>query len=81
MYNEILLQLEDDFPTHDNLLDAKKLSKFFKFNDNHMISQTYFFQVRKCDDADCPYHKPLRSLETISAFPDPVPSEVDGVLD
>ena len=37
-------------------------------------------QVRKCDDAACPYHKPLFGQETIRAFPDPVPSEFHGVL-
>ena len=37
------------------------------------------FQVRKCDDGVCPGHKPLRGQETISAFPDPVSSEINAV--
>ena len=45
-----------------------------------MLLPADFFQVRKCDDGSCPVHKPLRGQETISAFPDPVSSEINGVL-
>ena len=51
-----------------------------KFYDNHVLLPADFFQVRKCDDGVCFGHKPLRGQETISAFPDPVSSEINGVL-
>jgi len=76
---EILSQLDDDLPTHYKLLDAIKSSKFSKFYNSHVILRTYFFRVRKCDDGTWPYHKPLRDQEAVSAFPDPVPSEIDCV--
>ena len=58
----------------------KSRQNFPKFYDKHVISWSYL-QMWKCDDAACPHHKPpLRGQETISAFPDHVPSKVYGVL-
>ena len=37
--------------------------------------------MRKCNDLICPYHKPLTGDEEITVFPDPVPHEIDGILD
>ena len=62
------------------MTDAKgtPVEHFYK---KHCTSRTYFFQIRKCSDSSCLYHKPLRSDHTIDVvFPDPIPKEIDGVL-
>ena len=51
-----------------------------KFYDKHCVSRTYFFQVFKCDDTTCEFHKPIRGPSKISIFPDPEPFEEDGLM-
>ena len=36
--------------------------------------------MRKCNDVDCTYHKPIRGNGEVTIFPDPVPKEIDNVL-
>ena len=64
----------------DTLIDAMKYPKFAEFWSNHVTSRTYFFQVRKCKDVLCLFHKPIRGQHDVDVFPDPIPSEIDGVL-
>ena len=79
-HNDILSKLDDDLQSKSTLKEAKQSPKFSVFYEKHVTSRTYYFQVRKCDDEACVYHGPLRGQETIDAFPDPVPNEIDGVL-
>ena len=60
--------------------DASKCPNFAEFYEKHCISRTYYFQVRKCSDSHCPYHKPLRGEVNIGTFPDPEPYEENQVL-
>ena len=57
-----------------------KSSKFEEFWSKHVTSRTYFFQLRKCKDVLCQFHKPLRGEHEVDIFPDPIPTETDGVL-
>ena len=79
-HNDILSKLDDDLQSKSTLKEAKQSPKFSVFYEKHVTSRTYYFQVRKCDDEACVYHGPLRGQETIDAFPDPVPNEINGVL-
>ena len=79
-YNEVLEKLNEQLPSKETLADATKSAKFADFWAKHIISQTYFFQVRKCNGLFCSFHEPLLGYHEIKMFPDPVPSEVDGVL-
>ena len=63
----------------DTLIDAMKYPKFAEFWSNHVTSEN-FFQVRKCKDVLCLFHKPIRGQHDVDVFPDPIPSEIDGVL-
>ena len=36
--------------------------------------------MRKCNDVDCTYQKPIRGNGEVTIFPDPVPKEIDNVL-
>ena len=55
--------------------NISKFPKFNKFYESHCKSRTYSFQIKKCSDPLCLYHKPLRTNESIADFPDPVPYE------
>ena len=85
--DEEIIELEDSLKFIDeNLKEAKsfddafKCANFAEFYEKHCISRTYFFQVRKCSDSNCPYHKPLRGEVSIEAFPDPEPYEENEVV-
>ena len=41
--------------------------------DSHTQKQMYYFQVKKCFNSECPFHKKLRGPCDVSSFPDPVP--------
>ena len=62
-----------NFDDLNTFTDMKKCVKLLEFYEKHCISRTYFFQVRKCSDLDCPYHNLLRSNVDIEVLPDPVP--------
>ena len=79
-HNDVLERLDDQLSLKETLLDATKSAEFADFCARHITSRTYFFQVRKCNDPLCSFHKPIRGQHEIEVFPDPVPSEVDGVL-
>ena len=63
----------------NTFVDMKKCPKLSKFYEKHCTSRTYFFQVRKCSDLNL-FLSPLRGDDEITVFPDPVPTEVDGIL-
>ena len=40
------------------------------FYDNHVVATHYCFQIRKCYDKNCPYHKPIKmNLEEFKRIP------------
>ena len=59
---------------------SKGVRNVLQFYEKHCITRTYFFQIRKCTDVSCAYHKPIRGGDEIDIFPDPVPQEIDGIL-
>ena len=63
---EDVRNFEDNFKDMNSFADMKCFPKFSDFYSTHCNSRTYFFQVRKCNDLTCPYHKPLRGDEEIS---------------
>ena len=73
-------QIDERFAGMNSLADSKSVPNVAEFFEKHCASRTYFFQIRKCNDVDCKYHKPIRGNKEIDIFPDPVPHEVDGVL-
>ena len=69
-------------PEIDELKEKALVSKFpafKKFFETHCTARTYFFQVFKCNDSSCKYHKPLRGNYSVDRAPDPVPY-LDNVL-
>src|SRR5436190_1078378 len=52
--------------------------KFQEFYDHCCKSRHYFFQIKKCGEADCNICKPLKSDEVdfsqVHSLPDPIPS-------
>ena len=49
------------------------------FYDKHCVKRTYFFQVKKCDDATCSFHLPLKEGVEVDNFPDPIPYDDNGI--
>lgn len=79
------LKLERELDSIDtSLSDMSTMSKdaqnVLDFYEKHCITRTYFFQIRKCSDISCKFHKPIRGGDEIDVFPDPVPQEMDGIL-
>ena len=77
---QTLSQLDEQFLDMNNMTDLPKFPKVSEFYQKHCISRTYFLQVRKCNDNDCAYQKPICGSGEVNIFPDPVPKEVDSVL-
>ena len=77
---EAIGELDEIFPNMDSMNAAKVSPVVLDFLQKHLTWRIYFFQVKKCTDLDCLYHKPLRGDSSINVFPDPVHPEVDGVL-
>ena len=72
--------IDKGFVEMNSMSDAKT-SEVIEFYNKHCTQMTCFFQVRKCDDISCSFHQPIRGdVASIEVFPDPVPTEVDGVL-
>ena len=67
-----------------NIYDTEKpIAKndaFEIFSKTHCTKRTYFFQIRKCGDPSCTFHKEIRGGHKITIFPDPIPYEDDGVM-
>ena len=64
----------------DSLAEKKELTKFplFKQKD-HTVERTYYFQVFKCKNTECKFHKPLRGDEP-TPIGDPVPfTDEEGI--
>ena len=53
---------------------------YLDFKNKHCKAQTYYFQIRKCENALCKYHGPRRAVAQITEFPDPVSYDDDGVM-
>jgi hypothetical protein len=57
--------------------DVFKLPKFIEFVTVHLTLTDYGIQVRKCEDHDCKFHKPIRMLfedfRRIPLVPAPIP--------
>ena len=63
-------------PNIDTMIAKKDLSKFPKFKeffDSHCVSRTYYFQVKKCLDSQCKFHRPRQLLQEIERIPNPIP--------
>ena len=76
---EGLSTLDENLKNSKSLIEADKSPKFEEFYEKHCVSRTYFFQVQKCSDASCTFHKPLHCDQNINVFPDPEPYEEEGV--
>ena len=64
----------------ESSVDLKKFPKFYNFFKSHCNCRTYIFQIRKCIDPLCPFHKPMRGSKEIQSFPGPIPVEVEDGL-
>ena len=64
---------DDGIENLDKFPDLEKFPKFSEFLNSHTQRRTYYFQVRKCANADCEFHKPLRGTEEVTTFLDPEP--------
>ena len=53
---------------------------YLDFKNKHCKAQTYYFQIRKCENPLCKYHGPRREVAQITEFPDPVPYDDDDVM-
>ena len=53
---------------------------YLDFIKKHCKSQTYYFQIRKCENPSCGYHGSRGGDVQITEFPDPVPYDEDGVM-
>ena len=60
--------------------DLSKLPKSREFFDSHCVSRTYYFQVKKCPDSQCKFHRPKQLLQKIERFPTPYPIRIRMVL-
>ena len=62
----------------ENISELKKkehLKNFPKFNEflrTHTARRTYCFHILKCSTDDCPFHFPVRGMEKIESFGDPI---------
>jgi DNA-directed RNA polymerase subunit RPC12/RpoP len=74
-----LNEIDPNFPTLSTHAEIQKFPKIQKFFELHTRRRTYYIQIKKCSDLDCEFHKPLKSNEPITNFPDPEPYEVEGV--
>ena len=66
----------DKFETMPSSSDDPIVKDFYE---KHCIKRTYFFQVKKCDDVQCPFHQPITTGNRIDDFPDPIPYDDNGV--
>ena len=72
--------IDEKFTGMSTMTEIKNVPNVKEFYVKHCVSRTYYFQIRKCNDTSCRFHKPIRGNSEIDIFPDPVPNEVDGVL-
>ena len=75
-----LNELDDNFQHINNINEMKNDPMVSEFYEKHCTSKTYVFQVRKCNNFNCTYHKPTRASTEVEVFPVPVPYELDGNL-
>ena len=66
----------DKFDCMPTTTETGAVNDFFQ---KHCNKRTYYFQVKKCSDTECVFHKPLSSEEKIKDFPDPIPYEENGI--
>ena len=71
------IEMANDFESEKPMAPNKALETFIE---THCIKRTYFFQVRKCEDPSCTFHKEMRGDQKVATFPDPIPYEDDGVM-
>ena len=49
----------------ESVADIKKYTKFCEIFNAHCVTQTYFFEVKKCHDPLCEYHRAVRTDEVL----------------
>ena len=53
--------------TKKKVMQSQDVKNFYE---NHVVATQYCFQIRKCYDKSCPYHKPIRmNLEEFKKIP------------
>ena len=67
-----LNELDDNSQYINNINEMKNYPMVSEFNEKHCTSRTYFFQVRKCNNLNCTYHKPTRGSTEVEVFSDPL---------
>ena len=74
-----LIEIDERFSALDSMMESRNIpnvSQFYK--KKHCFTNN--FQIRKYDDKDCTFHKPIRGSSMIGVFPDTNSHELDGVL-
>ena len=65
--------VDERFASMNTVAESKQSSRVSEFFEKHCISRTYFFQVKKCNDPNCTFHKPIVATVLLILLQAPCP--------